>query len=192
VPTILHSVESSDPTIRGFALITVMSFNQRLILESLRTGETLPLLNPYIPAIAAHLTDPDQRVRKTSVLALGSFGTPISDAFPPMIAYLKRDDATTTIGSAIVFELAARGCQRSDVEDASSRTSTARIRPPQSWKNPFRPSQSRTLRVSGLSLPFFPSSTLPTQLSAPRQSKIFRALPYPSPAFSPPKPIFKL
>jgi hypothetical protein len=118
VPTILQSVESPDQTIRGFALIAVMSFNQRSIMESLRTGETLRLLNPYIPAIAAHLTDPDQSVRKTAVLALGSFGSPMSDAFPPMIAYLKRDDAITTIGSAIVFELAARGSQRSDVEDA--------------------------------------------------------------------------
>ena len=75
-------------------------------------------LNPYIPAIAAHLTNPDPSVRGTAVLALGSFGSPINDAFPPMIAYLKRDDATTTIGSAIVFVLAARVGQRSDVEDA--------------------------------------------------------------------------
>jgi HEAT repeat protein len=118
VPTILQSVEDPDPTIRSVALIAVVSFNQRLMVESLRTGETLRLLNPYIPAIAAHLTDPDQSVRKTAVLALGSFGSPISDAFPAMIAYLKRDDATTTIGSAIVFELAARGSQRPDVEDA--------------------------------------------------------------------------
>jgi hypothetical protein len=118
VPTILQSVESPDPTIRGFSLISIISFNQRLIMEGLRTGETLPLLNPYIPAIAAHLTDPDQYVRKAAALALGSFGTPINDAFPSMIAYLKRDDATTTIGSGIVFELAARGSQRLDVEDA--------------------------------------------------------------------------
>jgi HEAT repeat len=120
VPTILQSVGSTDPTIRRFALITVMSFNQRLVMESLRTGERkmLLLLNPYIPAIAAHLTDPDQSVRKTAVIALGSFGSPISDAFPPMIAYLKRDDATTTIGSGVVFVLAARGSQQTGVEDA--------------------------------------------------------------------------
>lgn len=118
VPTILHSVESPDPTIRGFALIAVLAMNQRLILENLRTGKMPVLLNPYIPAIAAHLTDPDQSVRSAAILALGSFGSPINDAFPSMIAYLKRDDATTTIGSAIVFVLAARGSQRSDVEDA--------------------------------------------------------------------------
>jgi hypothetical protein len=120
VPTILQSVESPDPTIRSVALIAVVAMNQRLILESLRTGERkmLILLNPSIPAIAAHLTDPDQRVRSTAVLALGSFGSPINEAFPPMIAYLKRDDAITTIGSAIVFDLAARGSQRPDVEDA--------------------------------------------------------------------------
>jgi HEAT repeat protein len=118
VPTILHSLESPDPTIRSVALIAVLAMNQRVILENLRTGKMPILLNPYIPAIAAHLTDPDQRVRGTAVLALGSFGSPINDAFPPMIAYLKRDDATTTIGSAIVFVLAARVGQRSDVEDA--------------------------------------------------------------------------
>jgi HEAT repeat protein len=118
VPTILQSVEDPDPTIRSVALIAVLAMNQRLILENLRTGNMPIFLNPSIPAIAAHLTDPDQSVRGTAVLALGSFGSPINDAFPPMIAYLKRDDATTTIGSAIVFVLAARVGQRSDVEDA--------------------------------------------------------------------------
>jgi hypothetical protein len=120
VPTILQSVGSTDPTIRSVALIAVVAMNQRLILESLRTGERkmLLLLNPSIPAIAAHLTDPDQRERSTAVLALGSFGSPINEAFPPMIAYLKRDDAITTIGSGIVFVLAARGSQQPDVEDA--------------------------------------------------------------------------
>lgn len=120
VPAILQSVGSPDPTIRSVALIAVVAMNQRLILESLRTGERkiLLLLNSSIPAIAAHLTDPDQRVRGTTVLALGSFGSPINEAFPPMIDYLERDDAITTIGSGIVFELAARGSQRPDVEDA--------------------------------------------------------------------------
>jgi HEAT repeats len=118
VPTILQSVESPDPTIRRVALIAVLAMNQRSGLENLRTGKMPIFLNPYIPAIAAHLTDPDPSVRGTAVLALGSFGSPINDAFPPMIAYLKRDDATTTIGSAIVFVLAARVGQRSDVEDA--------------------------------------------------------------------------
>jgi hypothetical protein len=118
VPTILHLVDSTDPTIRGFGLITVVAMNQRSGLENLRTGKMPILFNPYIPAIAARLTDPDQSVRGTAVLALGSFGAPINDAFPPMIAYLKRDDATTTIGSAIVFVLAARVGQRSDIEDA--------------------------------------------------------------------------
>jgi hypothetical protein len=118
VPTILQSVEDPDPTIRSVALIAVLAMNQRLILENLRTGNMPIFLNPSIPAIAAHLTDPDQSVRGTAVLALGSFGSPINDAFPPMIAYLKRDDAITTIGSAIVFVLAARVGHRSDVEDA--------------------------------------------------------------------------
>jgi HEAT repeat protein len=118
VPTILQSIESPVATVRGIALIAVISFNQRLMMENPRTGDTLALLNPYIPQIATHLTDPDQRVRKTAVLALGSFGTSINDAFPPMFAYLKRDEATTTIGSGIVLVLAARASQRSDVEDA--------------------------------------------------------------------------
>ncbi len=60
LPTILQSVGSPDPTIRSVALIAVVSMNQRLILESLRTGERkmLLLLNPYIAAIAAHLAEP--------------------------------------------------------------------------------------------------------------------------------------
>ena len=185
VPTILQSIGSTDPTIRSVALIAVVAMNQRLVLESLRTGERkmLLLFNPSIPAIAAHLTDPDQRVRSTAVLALGSFGSPINEAFPPMIAYLKRDDAITTIGSAIVFELAARGSQRPDVEDAIIAYLNRPDQTTSELKNSIQPiavQNTQSQRLALAILPFVdasdPTLSASTIRNLPRQT-------FPEPSF---------
>ena len=101
----------------------MVGINARIGHDRALTGATLPLLDPYVPAIASHLTDPDQRIRGGTVVVLGSFIQPPDTVYHPLIAYLRRDDAITAVGSSVVFELVRIGVThpdglRADVEDA--------------------------------------------------------------------------
>jgi hypothetical protein len=64
------------------------------------------VLGPAIPRIAAHLTEESQPNRLLTAAILGGFlPNPPSAVYPPLLAYLKRDDAVSAVGLAVVQDL---------------------------------------------------------------------------------------
>jgi hypothetical protein len=73
--------------------------------------EVAKALAPYIPQIAAHLTSEDaQPNRLLTANILGAFTPdPPAAVYPPLLAYLKRDDAISPVGLAVVSALIQLG-----------------------------------------------------------------------------------
>ncbi len=80
------------------------------------------ILAPAIPRIAAHLTDDSQPIRLLAVTVLTGFipGPPPA-IYPPLLAYLKRDDAISPVGQAVVSALLSLGPLSADTAAAISR-----------------------------------------------------------------------
>ena len=67
-------------------------------------------LAPAIAQIAAHLTDESAANRALTATVLGGFTpNPPASVYPPLIAFLKRDDSTGTTGLAVVNDLLQLG-----------------------------------------------------------------------------------
>ncbi len=63
-------------------------------------------LVPAVAAIAARLTDDDPQNRGLTATVLGGFSPdPPPAVYPPLLAYLKRDDATGAVALAVVNDL---------------------------------------------------------------------------------------
>jgi hypothetical protein len=115
----MQAVDDKNPAVRTLALSSIVAIESRSNPDHTLRGDALPLLDPEIPRIAAHLTDDDTHIRSTTATVLGGFSGKVPDAvFPPLIAYLKREDAITSVGSSVVFELVRLGPQRPAVEAA--------------------------------------------------------------------------
>jgi hypothetical protein len=80
-------------------------------------------LTPYIPQIATHLTSeesPSNRLLTATIL--GAFTPdPPSAVYAPLLAYLKRDDAISPVGEAVVSDLLQLGPISADTAAAISR-----------------------------------------------------------------------
>ncbi|HEY6373904.1 MAG TPA: hypothetical protein VIX90_00130 [Edaphobacter sp.] len=119
LPPLMQAVDDKNPAIRTLALNSIVAIQSRSNPDRTLRGDALPLLEPEVPRIAAHLTDDDTHIRSTTANVLGGFGTkPPDTVFPPLIAYLKRDDAVSSVGSSIVFQLVRLDPQRPPVATA--------------------------------------------------------------------------
>src|SRR5579871_5281047 len=113
LPAIMQAVDDKNPAIRTLALNSLVAIQSRSNPDHTLRGDALPLLEPEIPRIAAHLTDDDNHIRSTTASVLGGFVIKPPDAvFVPLIAYLKREDAVSPVGSSVVFDLVRLGPQR--------------------------------------------------------------------------------
>ena len=113
LPSILQAIDDKNPSVRTLALSSIVAIQSRSNPDHTLRGDALPLLEPEIPRIAAHLTDDDTHIRSTTATVLGGFGSKSADAvLPPLLAYLKRDDAVSSVGSGVVFELVRIAPQR--------------------------------------------------------------------------------
>ena len=119
LPDIMQAVDDKNPAVRTLALDSIVAIESRSNPDHTLRGDALPLLEPEIPRIAAHLTDDDPHIRSTTASVLGGFVIKPPDAvFSPLIAYLKRDDAVSPVGSSVVFDLVRLGPQRPGVAAA--------------------------------------------------------------------------
>ena len=119
LPDIMQAVDDKNPAVRTLALDSIVAIESRSNPDHSLRGDALPLLEPEIPRIAAHLTDDDTHIRSTTASVLGGFVIKPPDAvFAPLIAYLKREDAVGTVGSSVVFDLVRLGSQRPAVAAA--------------------------------------------------------------------------
>ncbi len=69
--------------------------------------ETAKALTPYIAQIAAHLTSEEQPANRllTATILGGFTPNPPASVYPPLLAYLTRDDAIGEVGLAVVSTL---------------------------------------------------------------------------------------
>ncbi len=119
LPAIMQAVDNKNPAIRTLALNSIVAIQSRSNPDRTLRGDALPLLEPEVPRIASHLIDEDTHIRSTTANVLGGFGPkPPDTVFPPLIAYLKREDAVSPVGSSIVFELVRLDPQRPAVATA--------------------------------------------------------------------------
>jgi HEAT repeat protein len=119
LPDIMQAVDDKNPAVRTLALDSIVAIESRSNPDHSLRGDALPLLEPEIPRIAAHLTDDDTHIRSTTASVLGGFVIKPPDAvFAPLIAYLKREDAVSSVGSSVVFDLVRLGPQRPAVAAA--------------------------------------------------------------------------
>ncbi|HEY6414281.1 MAG TPA: hypothetical protein VIX42_11380 [Edaphobacter sp.] len=119
LPDIMQAVDDKNPAVRTMALDSIVAIESRSNPDHSLRGDALPLLEPEIPRIAAHLTDDDTHIRSTTASVLGGFVIKPPDAvFAPLIAYLKREDAISSVGSSVVFDLVRLGPQRPPVAAA--------------------------------------------------------------------------
>ena len=122
IPLLLKALENSDTTVRTYAL-TVLAGLQVADSgpeapgtlpgtppASAYKADTASLLNPAVPKIATHLTEESTSNRALAATILGGFSTsPPPSIFPPLYAFLKRDDAVGSIGLAVVSDLLQLG-----------------------------------------------------------------------------------
>jgi len=119
LPDVMQAVDDKNPAVRTLALDSIVAIESRSNPDHSLRGDALPLLEPEIPRIAAHLTDDDTHIRSTTASVLGGFVIKPPDAvFSPLIAYLKREDAVSPVGSSVVFDLVRLGPQRPAVAAA--------------------------------------------------------------------------
>ncbi len=80
------------------------------------------ILFPAIPAIASHLIDDFPPNRLQTAIVLGGFTSdPPPSIYPPLFAYLKRDDAISTVGQMVVSDLLQLGPVSDTTADVISR-----------------------------------------------------------------------
>ena len=80
------------------------------------------VLAPAILAIAAHLTDDSPPNRLQAAIVLGGFTpNPPTSVYPPLLTYLKRDDAISTVGQTVVSDLLQLGPISDTTADAIAR-----------------------------------------------------------------------
>jgi len=123
MPYLLKALANPDIPLHTFALTALvglqstpqMPIDPRTggmpLLPNLYIPDVAKVLAPYIPQIAAHLTSedaPPNRLLTTAIL--GAFTPdPPAAVFPPLLSYLKRDDAIGPVGLAAVSDLIQLG-----------------------------------------------------------------------------------
>jgi hypothetical protein len=129
VPLLTQALANSDAAMRGYAL--AMLVGMQSLPEAPAADGTVPApatkaapgttptagpaaykadvaeaLVPAVAAIAARLTDDDPQNRGLTATVLGGFSPdPPPAVYPPLLTYLKRDDATGAVALAVVTDL---------------------------------------------------------------------------------------
>ena len=153
MPYLLKALANPDVPLRSFALTAIAGLQtpapeaatgaptgaNASVAPPIFKGDVANALAPYIPQIASHLTSEEsQQNRLLAASILGGFmPNPPAAVYPPLLAYLKRDDAIGAVGQAVVSDLlqiapvsadtaetVARYLRRSD-QDSDSRATLA-------------------------------------------------------------------
>ena len=140
-PLILKALSSPDAAMRKFVLAALVGMQvlpdalqqdgaaatqpaakqtgavQQPAAPAAYTGEVAKVLAGAVPAIGDRLKDEDPEIRTLAATVLGGFSvdTP-GDVFPPLLDYLKRDDAVGSVGLGVVSALLQLG----QVSDATA------------------------------------------------------------------------
>ena len=126
LPLLLKTLESPDGPARSYALSLLVGMenqaNQADPAAPAATDSTQPtsivafksdvaqVLTTAIPKIAAHLTDEVPANRNLAATILGGFTpNPPASVYPPLYAFLKREDAIGALGQPIVVDLLQLG-----------------------------------------------------------------------------------
>ncbi|SNS76374.1 hypothetical protein SAMN05421770_102227 [Granulicella rosea] len=121
MPLILKAVDNPDVQVRQYALLTLQSFRSGDV-NPVYKGGVASALAPAVPKIAPHLTEENTQNRLLTAIVLGGFGSnPPATVFPPLLAYLKRDDAISPIGLNVVEDLLSLGPISAETAAAVSR-----------------------------------------------------------------------
>jgi hypothetical protein len=116
IPLLLKCLDNSDVALHTFALTALTSLEAP---PELPPGAATPpagpnafkpdvakRLAPIVPQLAAHLTEESQPDRLLTAQVLGGFSPdPPPSVYPPLLAFLKRDDAIGPVGLAVVDDL---------------------------------------------------------------------------------------
>ena len=119
LPLMLEAAASSDDPLRTLgltALVAIQGNPEGVASQVVLTQNGQPntvykpgvaaLLAPFIPKLAAHLTDEAQSERLLAATILGGFApNPPAAVYPPLLAFLKRDDSISPVGVAVVADL---------------------------------------------------------------------------------------
>ena len=123
LPLMLQAAASSDDPLRTLGLTTLVAIQgnpegvaSQVILNQSGQPNTVfkpgvaALLAPSIPRLAVHLTDEAQSDRLLAATILGGFApNPPAAVYPPLFVFLKRDDAISPVGVAVVADLLQAG-----------------------------------------------------------------------------------
>lgn len=132
LPFLLRALESHDTPLRTFALTTLVGLRTEPLPVAPTTSaassnpdtaapspapaitilkaDTARSLTLALPAILAHLTEESNENRILTVTIAGGFqGNAPAAIYPPLQAYLRRDDAVSPIGLSVVQTLLALG-----------------------------------------------------------------------------------
>ncbi len=134
LPLVLKALDSTDRDVLAFTLFTLSGLEVMPEKPAgvkgpepppsapsigIYKGYVATELAPAIPKIAAHLTDEAEMNRGTTVTILQGFApNPPASVYPPLLDYLKRDDAISVTGEAVVGALLCFGAPRQDVAGA--------------------------------------------------------------------------
>ncbi|GEM_PF-1895966 len=134
VPLLLKALTNSDTPVRTYALTALSGIQVAVDTASAAppssgamgatayTAETTALLAPAILTIASHLTEESIPNRILTATILGGFTpNPPAAIYPPLYAFLTRDDAIGQIGFAVVSDLMQFGPISEDTNAAVAR-----------------------------------------------------------------------
>ena len=166
VPLLLKALENTDASVRTYALTTLTGLQTTDAPPEAPTSlpgtppasaykpEVSLLLAPAIPRLAAHLTEESPTNRALTASVLGGFSAaPPPSIFPPLYAFLKRDDAIGPIGLAVVSDLLQLGPISADTATAVAHFIRRSDQTPDSRANladliATKPNQSQSLNKS--------------------------------------------
>jgi hypothetical protein len=134
VPLLLKALANPDTPVRTYALTALAGLQVALdtdaaappssvaMVATAYKSETTTLLTPAIANIASHLTEESIPNRILTATILGGFTpNPPAAVYPPLYAFLKRDDAIGQIGFAVVSDLLQFGPISEDTNAAVAR-----------------------------------------------------------------------
>jgi hypothetical protein len=135
MPYLIRALDSSDTPLRSFALTALTGLEQppggAASDPASATSSAVPnvfppalahSITPYIAQLAVHLSDESEANRLLTAAILGGFSPdPPASIYPPLVAYLKRDDAVSSVGFAVVTDLLNLGPISAATADAVSR-----------------------------------------------------------------------
>ena len=116
IPTLLKCLDNSDVALHTFALSAISGLQAtpevlpatavQATTANAYKADVAKRLAPIVPQLAAHLTEESQDDRLLTATVLGGFTPdPPQTVYPPLIAFLKRDDAIGGVGLAVVNDL---------------------------------------------------------------------------------------